>query len=76
MEQKICNEELYEEVAKELNISTAQVKEIVGIQSLFTYNTIKQGEFSTVRYVYLGKIHVSKKKLNYMLKAIENKQQE
>ncbi len=64
MEQKICNDELYEEVANELkgkysflqDISSDTVREIVNTQSLFTVKTIKKGAFESVRYVYLGKI--------------------
>lgn len=74
MEQKICNDELYEEVAKELNISIAMVKEIVNIQSIFTVNTIKKGEFSAIRYVYLGKIFANEGKIKNIEKANEKKQ--
>lgn len=71
MEQKICNEELYDEVSRELDIHKDIVKEVIHTQSIFTLNTIKRGLFESIRYVYLGKITIKLGKLKSMLRRVE-----
>lgn len=74
MEQKICNDDLYDEVSKEMDIPIDIIKEVVHTQSIFTLNTIKRGLFESVRYVYLGKITIKLGKLRHMLKRVKDKQ--
>ena len=60
---KICNKELYAEVAKELNESESLVEEIIKIQSKFTIEVMERGAFETILYPYLGKIKPRLKKV-------------
>lgn len=61
--ENVCNDKLYQEVAKELNLPENLVKEVVHAQSLFTHKTIKKGAFESIRYVYLGKIAAKLRKI-------------
>lgn len=71
---RIANEQLYIEVAEELNIpgiTSATVKEIVEAQSEFLFDTIRTGGLDNVIFPYLGKFKVNPRKLQ----AVINKQQ-
>lgn len=49
-----CNHEILTEVAKELGLQFADVKEIVNNQSLFTKQIIESNSFDGVRWPYFG----------------------
>jgi nucleoid DNA-binding protein len=59
---KVINEELYEEVAHELNIPVHRVKEFMQVQSDFIAKVIGTGALETVMLPYMGKIRVNHKK--------------
>jgi nucleoid DNA-binding protein len=44
-------------VAKELNLSEHQVKEINRVQWKVLLDTMQEGEFKSVQMIYLGKFH-------------------
>jgi hypothetical protein len=51
-----CNEECYQQVAQELNLPLAIVKEIINIQSLAGVRVIQTGGFESLMLPYLGKL--------------------
>lgn len=55
-DRKIANEEIYEEIAEELNIPIELVKEVHNAHSDFTIKIIITGAFESIIYPYLGKI--------------------
>ncbi len=67
--ENICNQELYDEVARELNISSDEVEKIVKAQSQYTRHIIEVGKFEGIRYVYLGKIAAKTRKVQQLNQA-------
>lgn len=55
MERVICNQVLYQEVARELGLDVKVVKEIIDVQSEYTKMIIESNTFDSVRWPYLGK---------------------
>jgi len=49
-----CNTEVFTEVAKELGLTVAVVKEIFNTHSLFTKKTMEDNTFDGVRWPFLG----------------------
>lgn len=64
--EKVCNNELYLEVSKELELNEGLIKDIIQAQSQFTKMIMERGAFEGVRYVYLGKICAKLKKVQMM----------
>jgi len=50
-------DDISEKVAKELNLSEHQVKQINRVQWKFLLDRIQDGEFKAVQLMYLGKWH-------------------
>ena len=70
---KICNDILYNETAREVGVAESLVIEVANIQSLFTLKTIKEGNrelgiFNHIKYLYLGSIKANEKKLRHINK--------
>lgn len=53
---KIINEEIYQEIAEEMNMPIERVREIHNAHSEFTVKIIHTGAFESVIYPYLGKV--------------------
>ncbi len=66
---RYCNEQVYYEVAENLEVPEQLVKDIFNAQSEFTAKIIKRGAFESVTFVYLGKI---KAKLRAVSKILSN----
>lgn len=49
-----CNQEVFIDVARELGLTTAVIKEIFNSHSMFTRKTIESNSFNGVRWPYLG----------------------
>ena len=68
---KLCNEELYKEVAEEFSLTSEMVRDIiVEGQSKFTTVIMKSGTFDSIRWPYLGVFKAKTKLiqvLNYSL---------
>jgi hypothetical protein len=59
--QAICNEEVFRTVAEELGLDVKVVREIYGVQSLFTKKTMESNTFDGVRHPYFGVFKVKPK---------------
>lgn len=70
MERKLCNDNCIKETAKELGLTTKQVKEIVDVQSQYIKYIIENGFFDSVRLVSLG-LFASKPKEIQMLEHLK-----
>lgn len=77
---KICNEEIYDEIAEEEDLSPQLVKEILTAHSSFTITIVKIGAFESVIFPYLGKVKAKLRAIkhitNMMFRKHEEKQNE
>ena len=73
---KICNEELYEEVSRRLNVSVSTVKEIIQHVSSITKLHIVSSRLDTIRYPHLGKFRVNMRHLQAVENRKRNKNEE
>lgn len=73
-----CNQEVFVEVAKELGLSVATVKEIFNSHSLYTRKTMESNTFDGVRWPYLGVFKSKPKEVQFInhLKGLTPEQQE
>ena len=68
---------VYQEIAKELEISPGLVEKIVNSQFKFVKDTMATGEknrpetFKTIQLTHLGKFAVRKKKIEFYRKKVE-----
>lgn len=67
--EKICNKELYEEVAKELKEPESVIRDVVKAQSDFTFDVMDRGDFENITYVYLGKVKAKLSKIQKLNEA-------
>ena len=51
-----CNDECYDRVARKMNLSTKEVKEVVTHFLSYTNDRLSEGAFHGVRFPYLGSI--------------------
>ena len=63
---KICNDQLYREVAEELDISPARVREAVSFQSKFIAEHILSGSLENFYIPYFGKFKVRVKYIQWV----------
>ena len=62
-DQRVCNADLYAEVAEELGVPIGMVKAVLKSQAEFTESIIRKGAFEGVSYPFLGKIKAKHKKV-------------
>lgn len=72
-----CNQEVFAEVAKDLGLASAIVKEIFNTHSLFTRKTMESNTFDGVRWPYLGVFKSKPKEVQILnhLKGLTPEQQ-
>jgi hypothetical protein len=73
-----CNQEVFTDVAKELGLSLAIVKEIFNTHSLYTRRVMESNTFDGVRWPYLGVFKSKPKEVQVInhLRGLTPEQQE
>lgn len=75
MEYKTCNEQLYAQVAAELDLSPSRVREAVNAMSRFIAETIKSENMENLYIPYFGKFKVRVKYIQWVneMKIVKGK---
>ncbi len=60
-------------LATRYNLPLSKIEEIINYQFKFVGETMKKGKFESVRLPYFGKFHVKKKRLEYIQKLTDAK---